>query len=331
MEVRPMIAALLAAGALFLASPAADASPSPSPGASAVPQQHHAGSAHIFGGSLVIPADEIRDGDVTIFGGSVVIDGTVTHDVTVFGGSVNINGTVGHDVNVTGGSVHLGPNASVGHDVSTFGGSVERDPGARIGHDVTISDNGGDGSRFLPDLGTALGLPGLPNFGGLGQLFGVWLSLGLVLIALVVQLFFPAQVAVAAAGLVERPLSSLGFGALTALAGLLIALLLAVTIILIPVSLALIVAMGAAWVFGWAAIMLAIGQRLVVALGWQTTPLVTLLVGGVLTAVIVSLPVVGGLIWLLGGMFALGAVTLTRFGTRPVWPHLPAPTPPPLS
>ena len=299
---------LLAAGILFLAAPAADTTPTP---------RTVGGSVTLAGGSLTIPAGEVREGNVTVFGGSVDVAGTISHDLTVFGGSVNVDGHVGHDVTVLGGSVHLGPNSSVGHDATVIGGSLERDPGAQVGHDLTEA-----ASSF--DRGPLPQMPGLPPLGPFNLGIGLGLSGATIVLALLLQLFFPSHVALTRDALEDRPFASLGFGCLTAIAGVLLAALLGVTVILLPLSLAIAVGMTVAWLLGLAGVTMLIGQRLTNALNVRADRVLALVIGGILVAVIVNVPFFGGLFGLVVGAMALGAVVLTRFGTRP---HPPAPPP----
>jgi hypothetical protein len=312
-----VIPALLAAGALYLAAPAA-AEPAPSPSPS-VTARSAGGSVSIYGGSFTVPAGEERDGNVSVYGGDVHVDGSITHDLHVYGGSATVNGSIGHDVVVLGGSVVLGAHASVGHDVTVVGGSLDRDPGARIGHGV-IEGGGIGGGSAAPGL---LQVPHLPRLGGFDVGFGLGLSVGVVLLALLVQLFFPAQVTTTRDALEDRPFASLGFGCLTAVAGVLLAGLLGITVLLLPVSLAIAVAMGLAWLLGVAAASALIGQRLAGALHLRMDPVPTLLVGGLLVAVVVNVPILGGLFGLVLGSMAVGAVVLTRFGTRSHPPFVP--------
>ena len=233
-----MIAVLAVLGALFLAAPAADPSPTPgadatpsasapasSPAAPGAPTPAHTGngSIKIFGGGYTLPAGEVTD-SIQVTGGSVRIEGTVTGDVTVFGGSLIIDGTVGHDVRVTGGSVRLGPNSSVGHDISVFGGSVHRAPGAQVGHDTVVNsgDQGGEGwFRWPLRFGSPFHFPPF-NF-----VSGLVLAVAIVVIGVLLQAVFPRQLSSTSAAVVDRPLASIGVGCLTAVAGGLVAVLLA--------------------------------------------------------------------------------------------------------
>jgi hypothetical protein len=319
-----VIAALAAAGLLLLAPAAAVAPSPPAPPAPPAPSEAPAsdgGDTTIFGGSLVIPAGERRDHDVVVFGGSVEVRGDVGHDLTVFGGSATLDGSVGHDVIVLGGSVHLGPHASVGHDVTVLGGTLRRDAGASVGHEVL---DAGGGAPALPGPLRLLPVPSGGVLRGFDLGLGLALGAGVVLLALLALLFFPGPVATTRDALEDRPFASLGFGCLTALAGVLLALLLGITVVLLPVSVGIAVAMGVAWLLGLTGAIVLIGQRLTTALRMDADPVPTLLIGGALVVVLVNVPVLGGLFGLVIGSMALGAVVLTRFGTRP---HPPAPAP----
>jgi len=335
-----MIVALAVAGALLMAAPSAD--PSPTPAADATPSASAAspspdsattpapggssnGSVRIFGGGYTLPAGQITD-SVEVTAGSARIEGTVTGDVVVVAGSATINGTVGHDVKVTAGSVRLGPNSRVGHDVNVVAGSVRRAPGSQVGNRVIVNSSGGDfGDRFNWPGGpnTSFDFRPFPFFSGLG------LAIAIVVIGVLIQAFFPRQLSSTSAALVDRPLASLGVGCVTAVAGVMVAALLAVTILLLPGSFAVVLAMIGAFLFGWTAIVLAVGQRMMAALDWHGGPIWALVLGGVLVALVLSVPFIGGFVLLLGGAFALGAVVLTRFGTQPVAPWLPPRRPPP--
>ncbi len=102
-----------------------------------------------------LPAGEVVDDDLFIFGDNVVVDGTVNGDLFAFGQNVVINGTVNGSL-VTGGqftevngevvgSVYNGSNAmTIGADAVVgrnlyFGGfSLNVEDGAKIGRDMAV-------------------------------------------------------------------------------------------------------------------------------------------------------------------------------------------------
>jgi len=142
----------------------------------------------------------------------------------------------------------------------------------------------------------------------------------------------PASVAARTAALVEaRPIASFGLGCFGIIAAIAIAILCAITVILLPVTLLLTLATLAAWVFGWAGVYLVAGRRLLAAADRRVQPLLAVVVGGALFALLALVPLVGIPLGLLGGSIALGGALGSRFGTRIeqgdffAWGHPPAP------
>jgi len=84
------------------------------------------------------PDEEVSE--ATCFGCSVRIRGHVAGDVTTFGGSVVVeeNGQIDGDVTTFAGGLRLDKAATVDGDVAIFGGQLRRDSGATIGGDVAI-------------------------------------------------------------------------------------------------------------------------------------------------------------------------------------------------
>ena len=82
------------------------------------------------------PGEEV--GEATCFGCSIRVRGHVDGDVTAFGGSILIEdqGQVKGDATAFGGDVRLDKAAAISGDVTVFGGRVRRDPTASVGGDV---------------------------------------------------------------------------------------------------------------------------------------------------------------------------------------------------
>lgn len=83
------------------------------------------------------PGEEV--GEATCFGCSIRVRGHVSGDVTAFGGSIVIEeqGQVGGDATTFGGDIRLDKGVSVHGDVTVFGGRIRRDPAATVAGDVT--------------------------------------------------------------------------------------------------------------------------------------------------------------------------------------------------
>jgi len=83
------------------------------------------------------PDEEVSD--ATCFGCSIRVRGRVTGDVTAFGGSIVIEdqGQVNGDATVFGGDIRIDKAAKIARDVTVFGGRIRRDPASSVGGDVT--------------------------------------------------------------------------------------------------------------------------------------------------------------------------------------------------
>ena len=107
----------------------------------AVSTASFAGSPHErtqFGRDIVVGLnDEVSQ--ATCFGCTVRVRGQITGDVTTFGGSVVVedSGQIGGDATTFGGDIRLSRRVKVNGDVTVFGGKIRRDPEAVIHGDVT--------------------------------------------------------------------------------------------------------------------------------------------------------------------------------------------------
>jgi hypothetical protein len=91
-----------------------------------------------FGHNINIgPNDQVRD--LTCFACSIRVRGQVAGDVTSFGGSIVIedHAQVAGDITTFGGNIRLDQGAKVAGDATVFGGQIRRDPAATISGDVT--------------------------------------------------------------------------------------------------------------------------------------------------------------------------------------------------
>jgi len=96
-----------------------------------------------MGHNITIGPDE-EVSEATCFGCSIRVRGHVDGDVTSFGGSIVLEAgaDVGGDATDFGGDIRLDKDVKVSGDVADFGGRIRRDPGATIGGDVTDFNSG---------------------------------------------------------------------------------------------------------------------------------------------------------------------------------------------
>ncbi len=286
----------------------------------------------VFGRNVTVAADEVVRGDLVVFGGDVTLErgSRVQGDVLAVGGSVRVDGEVDGDAYALGGGVTLGSTARVTGDVFSSG-RVTRDPGATVLGQVV------EGGRESARVRTIRTIDVWPLTGArtvADQILRAVLTflgaLGMAALGIVVVLLAPDPTRTVAGVLVASPAPSLGLGLLTLLAAVLVLPFLVIICIGIPVAVVGALALIVAGVFGWVAVGLALGERLLAALGQPHSPVLAVAIGLLVLAVLVSIPCIGALVALFVGAWGLGAVVLSRFGTTPYpqWPQGPSVAPP---
>lgn len=288
----------------------------------------------VFGESFTLESGDRMDGDLVVLGGSVVLEtrSRVEGNVVVMGGSARVAGDVEGDLVTFGGNVVLRSTAVVDGDLVTIGGTVQRDPGAVVkGNEVE-----GPEIRGLPRIQPfSTRLPfdrGWNVFSNsIFDVFGdIVLALALAAIGLLVVLFLPKQTEVVGQAVLAAPLPSAGVGLLTGVVAVFLIVLLAITICLSPVAFLLGVAMLVAGIFGWIAIGLLVGRRLLEAFNVRgITSLMAVAAGTLLISVLRAIPCLGAIFGFVLGCAGLGAVVLTRFGrqTYPLATRVPSAPP----
>jgi hypothetical protein len=254
-----------------------------------------------FGAVIVVDTNQVICGDLTSFGGIVAINGEVQGDVVTFGGKVVIAGTVDGNVDIYGGTVTLQNGSHVYGDLNLYAGSCTKGSGAEV------DGNTIDHTGHIRPLFFGSGEFRFPFWPIL-----TWGALGLLLIWLL-----PEHVMFVRTTVTNKPRRSLIIGLLSALLALPVLVVLIALIITIP--LAIIVALGliVAWAFGIVAVGWLVGDYVVrmVAPHHNTRP-IQVVVGLTVLVLAGSLPYVGNWISIGAGLLGLGAVLLSRFGTR---------------
>jgi cytoskeletal protein CcmA (bactofilin family) len=301
------------------------------------------GQAVMPGESIVIgPGDEVQ-GDLTVFGGNVELQdgGRVNGDMAVLGGKAIIDGEVDGSLVVLAGTVELGSNALIRKDLFTFAASVSRAAGATVQGETIESFRGRLPRIELPSIETwrttgPWQWDEQPFVNLLGRFLRFVLNLvALVVLGVLLVLFLPKQTAVVAQAVTEAGWTSFAVGLLTFLALLVLVPLLVIICIGIPVAVLLVMALVAAALFGWIAIGILVGHKILAALHTsQPQPVVEIIIGIVALTLLSEVPCLGWLLGAIAGAVGLGAVVLTRFGTVHYAPqtavtNLPAPPPSP--
>jgi hypothetical protein len=298
------------------------------------------GDLVVFGGSVEINGDV--DGSVAAVGGSVTLGGKVEGDVAALGGNVSVTDTaeVDGDVATFGGVVNVAEGADV--------------QGRIMGRDNYDGADKEERSDFVPPVPTPPKPPEAPDFnfqhdfqdfeawpgqGVFGWISGlIWdiisttaILITLGLISWLVAAFMPEQMFTVRRTLSESAAVSFGVGLVTGLVSLFVGLLLLITICLAVIPILGWILLAIATLFGWIVIGQMLGERLLMASGRHDPGLIqSTVVGVVVLTVLTNMPIIGQIPcigWILGFVGAvigivlsaagMGAVLLTRFGTRP--------------
>ena len=290
------------------------------------------GDQLVIGNNFTLSEGETLSGNLVVIGGNADLQrGSLTEgDVVMLGGNLSVDGTIEKNIVAIGGLVDLGETAVVHGDVNTLGGRVDRQAGARVDGQVNSNTTGPfpsivlPGAAWTPSMDMGLGLVGKIIW-WLFRSFA-WAGLALLVVALL-----PDHTDRAAQVAVTQPLIAGGLGLLTAVVVPTILLVVALTIIGIPVTLVGIFALVVAWAFGVIVVSLEVGRRMAHALKQEWASGVCAAVGAFLLTLVTNgigmlVPCVGWMAPALVGMLGLGAVLLTRFGTQ-VYPLEGTPAP----
>lgn len=287
------------------------------------------GGRTCFGDSATIAAGESVDSFLA-FGCNVHIEqgATVRGDVANFGGNLTLAGQVNGNIAMLGGNVSLQPSAVVHGNVAAIGGNVQRAEGATINGGVT--NNGGNFAPPVPPdapdapvvIGSRSPFGRVFDFGA-NVLGGIVTALAFAAIGALIVLFAPEPTKRIGDAVQAKPLNAVGVGCLTTLLVPILGLLLVVTLIGIPVAFILSFAAFAAWLLGMVAIGYLTGEKILQAFkARDVLPVVAVILGVIVLTLISQISFIGWFVSFVIGLFGIGAVVLTRFGTR-VYPTPP--------
>ena len=262
------------------------------------------------GGEIDVGPDFTIGSSAVLTGGEVRIETPVPADLRVGAGDAYINSQVGGDARLSGELVTLGPKARIAGDLFYRTGNLVLEPGAVVtGRQLPMPET--DRSAM-----EAWG----QGAGRLFAMFALSVLLGFTVLVMVIAVAVPALMRSASDMIRQRPLQSLGIGALIAVgAPFLIVLLfasvvgtpLAMLVAAICVALTPVALAATAYFAGMEARRIATGQKeppagILARLLWPA-------LGAAIILILGLIPLAGLLVWILALLFGLGAIA-TRGG-----------------
>ncbi len=298
----------------------------------------------VIGDNYVLKSGETLADSLFVLGGNAELeqDSVVKGDVVVIGGNLSADGGIRGHILILGGYVQLGANAVVDGNITTMGGSLNKDPEAQVKGDIT-SESAGSMRLVLPGQVFVPSAPVVyPHT--LDALWWLWLpvaTLVMAALAMIVVMFWPKPIERAGKAVVSQPLVAGGMGLITMLASPFVLVALILTLLLIPLAPVAALALIVTAVFGWVVLGAELGKRLAEVFKQDWHPALSAGLGTfALTFVAMGvdkiLICVGWILPFLVTALGLGAVILTRYGTReypmtfapPMPPAVPPAVPP---
>ena len=266
----------------------------------------------ILGGEHSLDEDSSVPGELVIFDGRVALSAgsRVEGALVVLGGEVMVDGLIEGDVTVIRGDVEFGPRGHIQGDLNAGGGHLEGWQQARIEGEVTETI----GLELPVDVLAVNQRPG--DVARRRLLY----SLVTALLLFIASHFMPRGSERIGAAVVGHPVVCGALGLLVFLVAPVLIVQMAFTVVLIPIAfVSLLVGVGVG-VLGLSGMAHHLGDWLLASSRLFSSQQAALAAAsGLLSVAIHSLnylPVLGGLAAILLTAAAVGAVLLTRFGTR---------------
>jgi hypothetical protein len=252
-----------------------------------------------FGSTVTVGPRDVLCSNVTAMSGTVSIQGQVRGNILAFGSTIIIDGGVIGDIKLFGGSVSFHTGSYVHGNVNLYGSRVDREKDVSI--DGIYNEHTNTNGLFGFSVIT------LP----------VWFLFLMIPLGLLYTRFLPEHVVFVSATVKNKMRRSLLIGLLSAFLTPAVLLVLIALIISIPFALIVLLVLLTAWTLGTTAVCWMLGEQIIRAFTTRPyTRYLQVIVGVIMLTVFISLPFIGWLVFLGTGIVGLGAVLLSRFGTR---------------
>jgi hypothetical protein len=279
----------------------------------------------VFGGTYTLESEQTRDGNLVVFGGSVTLetDSLLNGDLVLIGGTVGVDGNVNGNLIAVGGVVRLKENAIINEDLVTVGATLNREEGSHVNGQVIT----GVDFPFTFSTAETVEVPSVSvpvvRTAGSRLLDVVWFFFRTFMwaaFAILLVMFLSPQADRIAQAAITQPLITGAAGLVTAILAPLALIAMTITIILIPVTLVAIIVLVIAWLVGLISLGLEVGKRIALLFNQEWAPAVAAGIGTfVLLFILNGFAMIDCIGWIpqtLVGLWGLGAVLLTRFGTQ---------------
>ena len=266
------------------------------------------GDRVVITGPVTIDSGETAD-DVVVIDGPVVVAGRVRGDLVVVSGRVRISGTVAGDVVAVAERATLAPGARIGGDLIYGDERPVVPPGATVAGDVDRVSVG--------EITDPVGFIGAA---------AVWIAVSVSALVFGLLLLWLAPRALEAAFAAARtsPGVTIGWGLLLFFGLPILAVIALVTLVGIPLGVALLLALVPLYALGYTTSAWLLGRRLV---GPPRGRVLAFLAGLAILRVLAIIPIVGGIVWFAATVAGLGALLVATWRARRDYSERASPVP----
>ena len=216
------------------------------------------GELYASGGNIMLSNAAFVADAVTLYAGSVTIDGKVNGPLKVYAQKIVLNGEVARDVELNADQIELGPQAKLGGALRYSSNALFKTAeGVTTGGAVTR----GDAMNGRPDMHRDREWHGQMMGSGLGWAGGVASFVALLAASALFLLVFTGFSRRASDRIMATPWPSLAAGTAVLLGTPMLAMLLIITLIGIPLGIALMMLFPLMMLMGWIAGVFSISQR----------------------------------------------------------------------
>lgn len=239
--------------------------------------------------------------------------GLIFKDVVAINGNVNVKGDVGGDVVAVLGNVHLFPTAKVAGDVVSIGGKIVKDEGSKIKGEITEMAISKEGVKMIEMYAPLIGTMGMGGF----LVFKVLMFLGFIGLAMIIISFMTKQIGVISSKIEKQWLKTLLWGILGYILICPVAILLAITIVGMPLIMVEAVLVSIALTMGYIAASQLIGKKFTKAIRKPNQPMIVEVAWGLAILFLIDfIPFLGPLVKCLVLTMGFGSAIVTKLGQK---------------
>ena len=274
------------------------------------------GDLLVLGRDVVLTPKARVTGDVSVFAGNVVIDGTVDGSLKATGGKVVVGGRIAKDATIKSDEVEIGPKARIGGDL----GYTSRNRLDLEGNGIVAGDISYKKSKEKVERGVRSAVARCVGW--------IWFTTAGLVVGLTALAIFRRTAPAILGALSGDTLRSAGFGFMTVVVVPVAAVLSCILIVTIPLAVLVVILYLMAVYIAKVPVGLWLGQWTLKTLGrTEPSPYWSLTTGLLMLYVVFTIPFLGSLVWFACLFIGLGAIVLGARAYRHAR-RAPGPMPP---